>query len=88
VPTGSGNYAVISTLNIVNTTSDIDEVRIAIRPAGATLEDKHYIVYGHSVSTFQTQSFTIGITIASTDVVTVYSLNGKCSFSLFGSENS
>lgn len=88
VPAGAGNYAVVSTLNIANITSDIDEIRVAIRPAGETLADKHYIVYGNSISTFQTQSFTIGITLAATDVVTVYSLNGKCSFNLFGSENS
>jgi hypothetical protein len=88
VPSGSGNYAVISTINVCNITADLDEIRIAIRPAGATLEDKHYIVYGQSVNPYQTQSFTIGITVDQTDVVTVYSVNGKSSFNLFGSENS
>lgn len=88
VPTGAGNYAVISSLVINNVTQDSTSVRVAIRPAGATLEDKHYIVYGSTVSAFQSQVYTIGITIASTDVVTVYDGNGKCSFNLFGSENS
>ena len=88
VPTGAGNYAVVSSLVINNLTQDSTAVRVAIRPAGATLEDKHYILYGTTVSAFQTQVFTIGITVASTDVVTVYDENGKCSFNLFGSENS
>jgi hypothetical protein len=88
VPTGAGNYAVISSLVVNNITSDTTNVRVAIRPAGATLEDKHYIIYGNGVSPFESQVFTIGITIASTDVVTVYDANGKCSFNLFGSENS
>jgi secreted protein with Ig-like and vWFA domain len=88
VPTGSGNYAVVSSLVINNLTQDLTAVRVAIRPAGATLEDKHYIVYGSTVSAFQSQVYTIGITIASTDVVTVYDSAGKCSFNLFGSENS
>jgi hypothetical protein len=88
VPTGAGNYAVVSSLVINNLTQDSTSVRVAIRPAGETLEDKHYIVYGNAVSPFETQVYTIGITAASTDVVTVYDLVGKCSFNLFGSENS
>jgi hypothetical protein len=88
VPTGAGNYAVISSLVVTNVTGDGTSVRVAIRPAGETLENKHYILYGNAVSPYQTQAFTIGITVASTDVVTVYDENGKCSFNLFGSENS
>lgn len=87
VPTGSGNYAVVSTLVISNLTADGDEVRVAVRPAGETLADKHYLLYGIGVSPYQSQFYTIGITAAATDVITVYSLNGKCSFNLFGSEN-
>ena len=88
VPTGAGNYAVVSSLVVNNTTSDITEIRIAVRPAGESLADKHYIIYGNGVSPYGTQVYTIGITLAATDVVTVYDLNGKCSFNLFGSENS
>lgn len=87
VPTGSGNYAVVSTLSICNMTATSDEVRVAIRPAGETLEDKHYILYGIGVGPYQTQFFTIGITAASTDVITVHSLNGRSNFNIFGSEN-
>jgi hypothetical protein len=88
VPTGAGNYAVISSLVISNITADPTAVRVAVRPAGATLEDKHYIIYGNGVSPSQSQVFTIGITLASTDVITVHDSAGKCAFNLFGSENS
>jgi hypothetical protein len=88
VPTGAGNYAVVSSLVINNLTGDLTQVRVAVRPAGATLEDKHYIIYENGVSSYQSQVFTIGITLAATDVVTVYDTNGKCAFNLFGSENS
>ena len=88
VPSGAGNYAVISSLVINNLTGDLTNVRVAVRPAGASLEDKHYIVYGNGIAPFQSQVFTTGITLAATDVVTVYDVNGKCSFNLFGSENS
>lgn len=88
VPTGAGNYAVISSLVVNNLTGDLTDIRVSIRPAGAAQEDKHYIIYGNGVNPYQTQVYTIGITAAATDVVTVYDTNGKCSFNLFGSENS
>lgn len=88
VPAGAGNYAVVSSLVVNNLSGDITSIRIAIRPAGETLADKHYIVYENGVSPYGSQVYTIGITLAATDVVTVYDLNGKCAFNLFGSENS
>ena len=88
VPTGAGNYAVVSSLVVSNLTSDPANVRIAIRPAGETLENKHYIFYGIGIAAFSSEVFTIGITLAATDVVTIYDVGGKCAFNLFGSENS
>ena len=88
VPAGAGNYAVVSSLVVTNLTGELSSVRVAIRPAGETLADKHYILYGNGISPYASQVFTIGITLAATDVVTVYDLSGKCSFNLFGSENS
>jgi len=88
VPTGAGNYAVISSLVVTNLTGDLTNIRVAVRPAGAAVENKHYIVYGNGIAPFQSQVFTIGITLGSTDVLSVYDLSGKCSFNLFGSENS
>jgi len=88
VPSGAGNYAVVSSLVVNNVSGDLTNVRVAVRPAGEALENKHYIIYGNGVSPFQSQVYTIGITLAATDVVTVYDLAGKCSFNLFGSENS
>ncbi len=88
VPSGAGNYAVISSLVINNVSADSTSVRVAIRPAGETLEDKHYIIFNNGIAAYASQVFTIGITLAATDVVTVFDVNGKASFNLFGSENS
>jgi hypothetical protein len=88
VPTGSGNYAVVSTIVVANITQDPTVIRVAVRPAGASIEDKHYILYNVSVAQYESQSYTIGLTLNATDVVTVFDSNGKCSFNLFGSENS
>jgi len=60
--------------------------RVAIRPAGATLANQHYIVYDSSVNQYDSVFLTLGITLAATDVVTVYAGAATLSFSLFGSE--
>ena len=88
VPTGAGNYAVVSTLTACNLSATTDTIRVAIRPAGEALADKHYIIYDSSIQSYQTDIYTIGITVASTDVITVRSANGSTAFNLFGSENS
>ena len=78
---------VVSTINIVNThASTADVVRVAIRPAGAALANQHYIVYGLTLTAGATFSYTSGVTLATTDVITVYSTNGTSSFNAFGSE--
>jgi hypothetical protein len=79
--------AVISTINVVNThASTADVIRIAVRPNGATLANEHYIVYEVSLAAGSTFTYTGGITVDATDVITVYSTNGTSSFSAFGSE--
>lgn len=79
--------SIISTINVVNThASTTDVIRIAIRPAAAVLANQHYIVYGLSLSAGATFTYTGGITLDTTDVVTVYSTSGISSFSAFGSE--
>jgi len=83
----SATEAIISTINVVNThASTADVIRIAVRPDGATLANEHYLVYGLSLSAGATFTYTGGITVNATDVITIYSTNGTSSFSAFGSE--
>jgi hypothetical protein len=82
----ASTQTVASTLNISNLTNDLTTVRVAIRPAGAAIEDKNYLVYNNTVPGYGTAQFTIGITLGATDVVSVYDTAGKCAFNLFGSE--
>ena len=83
----AGTDSIVSSINVVNThASTADTIRIAIRPAGATLANQHYIVFGLSLAAGSTFTYTAGITIDTTDVITVYSTTGTSSFSAFGSE--
>ena len=77
---------VVSTINICNQSTNNDTYRIAVRPAGATLTAAHYIAFNGVIPGYDTISLTIGITLAATDVVTVYAGTSTLSFSLFGSE--
>jgi hypothetical protein len=81
-----GVSAVVSTIAICNQAVTSDTFRIAIRPAGASLVAQHYIAYNNAIAANDTVTLTIGITLAATDVVTVYAGTSTLSFSIFGSE--
>lgn len=83
VPAATSTVA--STLSICNQ-SVSTTVRVAIRPAGATLASSQYLMYDTVVSANDTLFITIGVALATTDVVTVYANTANVSFSLFGSE--
>lgn len=78
--------AVCSTITICNQASTAGSFRIAIRPAGASLASQHYIAYDTSIPANDVLTMTIGLTLATTDVVTIYASSANISFNLFGSE--
>jgi glucose-6-phosphate dehydrogenase assembly protein OpcA len=78
--------AVVSTLVIANRASTPATYRISIRPGGASQADQHYIAYDVTVGSADSTTLTLGITLAATDVVTVYASSANLSFNLFGSE--
>ena len=77
---------VVSTINVCNQSVATDTFRIAIRPANATLDPKHYISFNTAVPALDSISLTVGITLATTDVITVFSNSAASSFNVFGSE--
>jgi hypothetical protein len=83
---GSGKQAIISTITVANRSASGRTYRIAIRPAGATLANQHYIAYDVSLAANDTTALTLGITLTATDVVTVYASTTDLSFGIFGSE--
>ena len=78
--------AVISTIVVANRVATAANYRIAIRPSGATLANQHYIAYDVAVAAADSTTLTLGITLAATDVITVYASTANLSFSVFGSE--
>jgi len=82
----SASSAVISTIAVCNLGGYPTTFRVAVRPDGDSLENKHYVVYDATIAPQDSATFTLGITLNAADVVTVYSLSGLVSFNLFGSE--
>jgi hypothetical protein len=76
---------VCSTLSVANIGVSTT-FRVAVRPAGATLSNQHYIVYDSAINAGSAVFLTLGVSLATTDVVTVYAGTANVAFGLFGSE--
>lgn len=77
---------VVSTIHVCNRAATADTFRVAIRPAGASLATSHYLAYDTTIGGNDAVSVTIGVSLATTDVVTVYAGTANLTFSLFGAE--
>jgi hypothetical protein len=78
---------ILSTISIANLTTSAATFRIAVRPAGAAIANQHYIAYDISLGGNDALTLTLGITLATTDVISVRSGTANAlAFSAFGVE--
>ena len=82
----SSTSTVISTVTVCNQAASAGTFRIAVRPSGATLAAVHYVAYDVAIAANDTTAITLGLTLATTDVVTVYASAATMSFHAYGSE--
>lgn len=82
----SATSAVVSTINVCNRANASDTFRIAVRPAGASLANQHYLAYDGAIPANESISVTIGVSLATTDVITVYAGTANLTFAAFGAE--
>ena len=82
----AATQAVISTIVVCNRSTSSATYRIAVRPAGAAIANQHYIAYDVILAASDSTTLTLGITLAATDVVTVYMSTANQSVSVFGSQ--
>lgn len=76
----------VSTITVCNQSATATSFRVAVRPAGAAITASQYIYYDVIISGGDSFAATFGITLAATDVVSVYATLATLSFSLFGVE--
>lgn len=83
----SATQAIISTISVANLTTSSATFRIAVRPAGATIANQHWIAYDVSLGGGDAITLSLGVTLAATDVLTVRSGTANAlAFSAFGVE--
>jgi glucose-6-phosphate dehydrogenase assembly protein OpcA len=77
---------VVSTIVVANLSTSAATFRVAIRPAGAAVANQHYIAYDAAVAANDSVFLTLGVSLATTDVVSVYASSANVAFAVFGSE--
>lgn len=82
----SATDAVVSTIVVCNRSASARTYRIAVRPAGASIANQHYLAYDVAIAANDSTALTLGITLDATDVITVRASTGDLSFTAFGSE--
>lgn len=78
--------AIVSTITVANRGASAGTYRVYVRPAGASVVNQHYLIYDASLSATSTDTMTLGITLAATDVVSVFASTTDFSFNAFGTE--
>lgn len=79
--------AVISTLVICNRSATATMlVRVQVAIAGAVSTNAQYLYYDTPVPIYDSLTLTLGISLATTDVVRVYCSTANCSVNAFGAE--
>ena len=82
----SATSTIVSTIVVANLAATAATFRIAVRPAGASLANQHYVAYDVAVGANDSTALTLGITLATTDVITVYGSTANITFQAYGSE--
>jgi hypothetical protein len=80
--------AVVSSISVANLTATAATFRLAVRPAGAAIANQHYIGYDITVGASDSTIITVGLTLATTDVISVYASTANVAFQAFGDEAS
>lgn len=78
--------AIISTITVCNQSGTATSFRISIAPAGAADTASQYIYYDVAIPGNDTFAATLGISLATTDVIRVYNTLATLSFTVTGVE--
>lgn len=82
----SATSAIVSTIVVCNRSATPTTFRLAVAPAGAGAANAHYLAYDAPLAANEVWTWTIGATLAATDVVRAYVGAATVSVSVFGEE--
>jgi hypothetical protein len=78
--------AIVSSVTVTNRSAAATSFRLSIAVAGAADSNEQYISYDVPIAGNETKSFTLGVTMATTDVFRVFATLATLSFNIFGVE--
>lgn len=81
--------AVISTISVANLTATAATFRLILQPSAdvsATILNKQYLAYDITLGASDSTVITIGLTLATGDVIKVYGSTANIAFQAFGDE--
>lgn len=78
--------AIVSTITVTNRSATPTAFRISVAVAGAADNNIQYISYDVAIGANETKSFTLGVTLATTDKIRVYATLATLTFNIFGVE--
>lgn len=82
----ASTQAIFSAINICNTASTDATFRIAFRPNGEAIDPKHYIIFDATIAGNDTYMINQGMSMDTTDVLSVYASSASVSFTGFYAE--
>ena len=82
----SSTQAIFSAINVCNTASTDATFRIAFRPSGAAIEDKHYIIYDATIAGKDTYMINQGMSMGAADILSVRASTASVCFIGFYAE--
>ena len=83
--TSASTSTIVSTITICNQSTSAQTYRVSVRVAGAGDTPKQYVAYDVSLPAAATDTLTLGITLANTDVISIAASSTAVSFNAFGS---
>ena len=85
-PCLTGKEAICSSLTVANLSTDDILYRVRVRQAGASANDKQFLVYDTASAAGVSQALQLSMTLSAGDIVEVYAASTAIAFNLFGSE--
>lgn len=82
----AATQTVVSTVTVCNQANVATTFRLAVQPANAAINAKHYLNYDTNLPANDTVALTLGLTLGNTDVISANVPTSTVSVSVFGSE--
>ncbi len=82
----SATHSIFSAINVCNSASTDATFRIAFRPNGEAIDPKHYIIFDATIAGNDTYMINQGMSMDTTDVLSVYASSASVSFTGFYAE--